>query len=265
MHLGNTLTAPPGRSLALSDWDPGATPRVDGKPDAARRLADNLEALARLQYRLYAENRRSLLVVLQAMDTGGKDGVIRHVMTGLNPQGCRVTPFTEPTRAELAHDYLWRVHQAVPPRGEIGVFNRSHYEDVLVVRVRGLVPAAVWRQRYEQINAFERHLDANGVAIVKCFLHISKAEQKRRLDARRRDPEKRWKLAPGDAADRRRWEDYQQAYETALSRCSTPWAPWFIVPADHKWYRNFAVSQLLRERLEALRIRFPKAAPGAGC
>jgi PPK2 family polyphosphate:nucleotide phosphotransferase len=208
---------------------------------------------------MYAEDRRALLVVLQAMDAGGKDGTIRHVTAGLNPQGCRVTSFKAPSAEELDHDYLWRIHHAVPARGEFGIFNRSHYEDVLVVRVHGLVPKSVWSARYQQINAFEKLLAANDVVIVKFFLHISKEEQIERLRARLEDPTKLWKFNEQDIAERRRWDDYMAAYEDALERCSMPAAPWYIVPANKKWFRDYVVSQILLDTLSRLKMQFPKA------
>jgi len=198
-----------------------------------------------------------VLVVLQAMDAAGKDGVVRHVMAGLNPQACRVTSFKVPSALEKQHDFLWRIHQAVPPVGEIGVFNRSQYEDVLVARVRQLAAPAVWKARYEMINGFERYLADNGVTIVKFFLHISREEQARRLQDRLDDPERNWKFTPADIEERRFWDDYQRAYEDLLGRCSTPWAPWFVIPSDRKWYRNWAVADILRTTLEKMDIRFP--------
>jgi PPK2 family polyphosphate:nucleotide phosphotransferase len=226
---------------------------------AQEALARNIERLAELEYLLYAENRRALLVVLQAMDGGGKDGTIRHVMTGLNPQSCRVTAFKAPSAAELAHDFLWRVHAAAPAKGEIGIFNRSHYEDVLVVRVRRLAPRSVWSRRYRAINEFERTLAESGVVILKFFLHISKREQAKRLRARLEDPTKNWKLNPTDFEDRGRWGRYMQAYEAALGRCSTPHAPWFVIPANKKWFRNLAVSEIMVGALERLHMKLPKA------
>ncbi len=197
-------------------------------------------------------------MVLQAVDAGGKDGTIRHVMSGLNPQGCRVTPFKVPSTEEREHDFLWRIHRAVPPRGEIGIFNRSHYEDLLVARVHHLVPKSVWEQRFDQINAFEKMLAGNDVLILKFFLQISKAEQLRRLQERISDPRKQWKLSEQDFSERAYWDRYMEAYEDLLRRCSTPWAPWFIIPADRKWYRNLAVSQIIADSLGALRMVFPK-------
>ena len=246
----------------MAKRDPSATPGLDGKSAAAEQLARNLERLAELQYRFYAEGKRSLLIVLQAMDAGGKDGTIRHVMGALNPQSCRVTSFKVPSAEERAHDFLWRIHQAVPGKGEIGIFNRSHYEDVLIVRVHQLVPPALWAARYDQINRFERHLADNGTTILKFFLHISKDEQRARLQARLDDPAKKWKITAADVAERRFWNDYTAAYEEALSRCSTAWAPWFVIPANKKWFRNLAVSAILVEALEKLNPQFPKPAAG---
>lgn len=260
MNLTRKLMVKPGHKIRLKAINPDQTPGVCDKSEAVKRLVKNQVRLSDLQYRLYAESKRALLIVLQAMDAGGKDGTIRHVMTGMNPQGCRVTSFKVPTSRELAHDFLWRIHLAAPARGEIGIFNRSHYEDVLVVRVHDLAPASVWKRRYEQINAFERMLTENDVTILKFFLHISKSEQKERLENRLKDPAKNWKLEPADIKERRYWGDYREAYEDALCKCSTPWAPWFVIPANHKWYRNFAVSQIIGETLDAMRMKFPRPA-----
>jgi len=260
MNLRSKLRAPSSRRVHLDRVDPDSTPGIRGDKAAAEpALAKNLERLRELQYRMYAENRRALLVVLQAMDGGGKDGTIRSVSTGLNPQGCSVTPFKVPSDEERDHDFLWRVHRAVPPRGNIGIFNRSHYEDVLVVRVHDLVPEATWSPRYEQINAFEKILAANDVVITKFFLHISKEEQLERLKARIDDPNKHWKISSSDFSERKFWESYQAAYEDAISKCNTEWAPWYVIPANKKWYRNWAVSQILVETLEELDMKFPKA------
>lgn len=257
MNFTNRYRVPPATKFRLHDCDPADTWKFN-KPDAAHRLARNVTRLAELQVRLYAENQRAVLIVLQAMDAGGKDGTIRHVLSGINPQGCRVTSFKAPTAEELAHDFLWRIHRAVPRSGEIGVFNRSHYEDVLVVRVHNLVPQAVWAGRYDQINQFERLLAANQVVVLKFFLHISREEQRERLQARLADPTKNWKFDPGDLAERKHWTAYQRAYEIALRRCSTAWAPWFVIPANKKWFRNLAVSEILVETLAGLDMRFPK-------
>jgi PPK2 family polyphosphate:nucleotide phosphotransferase len=218
-----------------------------------------LSRLEELQNALYAEHQRALLVVLQARDAGGKDGTIRRVFGSLNPQGCAVAPFRRPTDAELAHDYLWRAHLAVPAKGMIGIFNRSHYEDVIVVRVRKLVPAKLWRQRYRQINDFERMLTENGVTILKFFLHISKDEQRERLIERLKDPTKNWKFNAEDLDDRALWAEYTRGYEDALSKCSTPWAPWYVVPGDRKHVRNFLVTQALVQTLERMKPRYPRA------
>ena len=256
-EIRETLRVEPGRKVKLSHHDPDETMGFSGKEAAAAIIQKNLQRLFDLQFRLYAENTHALLVVLQAMDAGGKDGTIRHVMTGLNPQGCSVTPFKVPSAEEMDHDFLWRIHKAVPARGDIGIFNRSHYEDVLVVRVHELVPKSVWSRRYEQINAFEKHLTENDVTIVKLYLHISKDEQRKRIQARIDDPQRNWKLAPSDFEERKRWDDYVRAYEDALARCSTEHAPWYVVPANHKWFRNLAVSQILIETLEELKMKFP--------
>ena len=201
-----------------------------------------------------------VLIILQAMDAAGKDGTISHVMSGLNPQGCRVTSFKKPSVEETRHDFLWRIHKGVPEGGQIGIFNRSHYEDVLVVRVHELVPRPVWSKRYEQINAFERILSENGVTVLKFFLHISKDEKRERLKARIDDSTRHWKLAPEDFAERRFWNDYIKAYEDALTRCSTPWAPWYLIPANRKWFRNLAVSSILVRTLEEIDPKFPPTA-----
>jgi PPK2 family polyphosphate:nucleotide phosphotransferase len=232
---------------------------MDHKKQALPELEKRRKKLYELQYLLHAAKSQSLLIVLQAMDAGGKDGTIRHVMAGLNPQGCRVTSFKVPTEEELAHDYLWRIHRAVPGKGEIGIFNRSHYGDVLVVRVHNLVPKREWSKRYEQINAFEKILAENGVTIVKFFLHISKDEQKRRLQQRLDDSSKHWKVSPADFEERQYWDDYVKAHEDALTKCSTPWAPWYVIPADHKWFRNLVVADILVSTLQDMDMRFPKS------
>jgi PPK2 family polyphosphate:nucleotide phosphotransferase len=224
-------------------------------------MADVAE-IDRLQDILYAEAKHAILVVLQGLDTSGKNGTIHKVFGPIDPLGVLATSFKAPTPPELAHDFLWRVHKVVPPVRVIGVFNRSHYEDVLVARVHGLVPHDRLEARYDQINAFERHLAANDTVILKFFLHISKEEQKARLQARLDDPTKRWKFSPSDLAERKYWDDYQTAYQIALERCGTEWAPWFIVPADRKWYRNAVVARILRATLEALDLAYPADMPG---
>ena len=248
-----------GQKIALNHFDPDDTSLAPGgKAEAKERLAAIVERLAEAQERLFAGHQRSLLIVLQGMDTSGKDGTIRHVMRGLNPQGTRVVPFRKPSEEELEHDFLWRVHAKVPARGEAVVFNRSHYEDVLIVRVHELVPKAVWRERYDQINAFERILHENGTVIVKFFLHISRDEQRTRLQARVEDPKKCWKFQHGDLEERKFWKDYVRAYEDALSKTSTEWAPWYIVPANQKWYRNHLVGSIVAETLDGMRLKYPK-------
>jgi PPK2 family polyphosphate:nucleotide phosphotransferase len=244
------------------DLDKFETGSVDGAPGDRGETEAALPVLqlrlADLQDRLWAESRRSLLVVLQAMDAGGKDGTIKHVFRGVNPQGCRVQSFKEPTHLELAHDFLWRVHRAAPRSGEIGIFNRSHYEDVLITRVHGLVPEKVWRERYDLINAFEALLAHGGTTIVKLFLHISKSEQRKRFDSRLHEPRKRWKFQPSDLTERERWDAYQQAYADALAATSTSTAPWYVIPADRKWYRNWAVSRVLIDTLEHMDPHYPE-------
>jgi PPK2 family polyphosphate:nucleotide phosphotransferase len=253
----------PGVRIELSRWDPAETSGYDaGKGKAAAELSRLNRKLEDLQELLYAEHRHKVLVVLQAMDTGGKDGTIRHVFEGVNPQGVRVASFKAPTPEELDRDYLWRVHHQVPGKGEIVIFNRSHYEDVLVVRVKKLAPPKVWRKRYAQIKAFERMLSEEGTTILKFFLHISPEEQKKRLEARRDEPHKRWKFNPADISERKRWPAYREAYEEAISRTSTAWAPWYIVPADRKWYRNLVVARVLIETLEGLNMRYPEPPGG---
>lgn len=226
--------------------------------ERAEELADALKRIEELSTALFAEGKRALLFVLQARDTGGKDGTIRHVFGAVNPQSLLVTPFGVPAGDELKHDFLWRVHRAVPPLGRVGVFNRSHYEDVLVARVRGLVPPEVWSARYEQINDFERLLTRSGVAVVKLFLHVSRGEQKRRLLKRLERPQKRWKFDPSDLDARDRWDEYTEAYRDVLARCSTPEAPWYVVPADHKKVRDLLVARLVLETLERMDPRYPE-------
>jgi PPK2 family polyphosphate:nucleotide phosphotransferase len=231
-------------------------PRGDALKDL---LAQEQERLTALQNVFFADRGHALLVVLQGRDASGKDGVIRNVFDPCNPQGCHVTSFKAPTDAELAHDYLWRIHHAIPPRGIIGIFNRSHYEDVLVVRVRELVPRAVWQRRYGQINDFERHLAENRVVILKFFLHISREEQREQFLERLTDPTKNWKFRAGDLDDRARWNDYTRAYRDALRKCSTKAAPWYVVPSDNKTARNYLVTRVINRTLESLGCEYPKA------
>jgi PPK2 family polyphosphate:nucleotide phosphotransferase len=247
--------------LDLADHDPGET--FGWEKDAAKlALATELDQLAELQTLLFAEGARSVLVVLQAMDAGGKDGVLREVLTGLNPAGVTVSSFGVPSEEELSHDYLWRVHQRMPADGRIGVLNRSHYEDVLVVRVKKLVPAAVWRKRFGHIRDFERMLADEGTTIVKLFLNISREEQRERLQDRIDSPDERWKFRLGDLDDRKLWPEYMRAYRDALERTSTPSAPWYVVPADRKWVRNLVVAKILRHTIARLDPQTPP--PEAG-
>ncbi|MBZ0301732.1 MAG: polyphosphate kinase 2 family protein [Anaerolineae bacterium] len=250
----------PGSKVRLSNFDP--SDRGDYDRSKADDEEDALEQkLASLQERLYAEGKQALLVVLQAMDAGGKDGTIKHVFDRVNPQGVRVTSFKAPTPEELAHDFLWRVHKQVPAKGYIGIFNRSHYEDVLVVRVNDLVPRDVWEARYRHINQFEHLLADSGVRILKFFLHISKDEQKERFQERLEKPDKHWKFSTGDLPVREKWDDYMRAYEDVLSRCNTDYAPWYIVPANRKWYRNLIVTRTIVEALESMNPQYPPAEP----
>lgn len=251
----------PGSRVDLGQWDPNDTSAFPaGKDKAAKRLQALNQSLDELQELLYAEHKHKLLIVLQAMDTGGKDGTIRHVFEGVDPLGVRVASFKVPTPDELDHDFLWRVHKQTPGKGEIVIFNRSHYEDVLVVRVHDLVPRQVWSKRYALINDFERMLAEEGTTILKFYLHIDLDEQKERLQDRLDKPDKRWKFNPGDLEERKLWPKYMQAYEDALSQTSTDWAPWYIVPANRKWYRDLVVSSVIVETLKGLQMSYPEPA-----
>lgn len=256
-NFSKELMVKPGTKVRLAKYDPEETLGWEKNHKMKASLARTLEKLDALQYLLYAERKRALLIVLQGLDAAGKDGTIRHVMTGCNPQGCRVTPFKKPSAEESAHDFLWRVHKAIPAYGDIGIFNRSHYEDILIVRVHDLVPKDVWSHRYEQINRFEAALHDNNVKIVKFFLHIGKDEQKKRFEQRIDDKNRQWKISEDDFVERKYWDNYTAAYEDALTKCSTPEAPWYIVPANKKWFRNLAVSHIIVETLEAMRMKFP--------
>ena len=258
MKLNKRFVILPHKSVRLNDFDPDDTAGLNKGDKVHARLEKNILRMEDLQYRLYAEGRRALLIVLQGIDASGKDGTVRHVMSGLNPQGCRVTSFKVPSVEEAGHDFLWRIHKAMPAHGEIGIFNRSHYEDVLVVRVHQLVPKSVWSARYDQINAFEKLMSENGVTILKFFLHISKDEQKQRFEQRLGDPTRNWKISPADFKERKYWGEYRKAYETVLSRCSSSTAPWYVIPSNKKWFRNLAVSQIIVETLERMSPRFPK-------
>ena len=261
--MSQSILIESGTQVNLADYDPGHSGAYQEKAAAKAELKRNAQRLQELQEVLWAEGKHALLIVLQAMDAGGKDGTIKHVMRGVNPQGCQVTSFKVPTEEELDHDFLWRVHKATPRRGYIGIFNRSHYEDVLVVRVHDLVPEKVWQARYEQINRFEKLLADTGTTILKFYLHISKEEQKERFEARLRDPRKNWKFSMRDVEKRQDWDAYMMAFEDALSKCSTPWAPWYIIPANRKWYRNLVVSQVIIEAMERLDMHYPPPLPDA--
>jgi PPK2 family polyphosphate:nucleotide phosphotransferase len=250
-------TVRPGHKVRLGKIPADDTGKFKDKDHARDASEKNLARLTALQQVLYAEGKRSVLVVLQAMDTGGKDGTIRHVFTGVNPAGCSVVSFKVPSADELAHDYLWRIHRATPARGMITIFNRSHYESVLIERVHKLVPEQTWKRRYDHINAFEKLLSDEGTTILKFFLHISKGEQMKRLRARLDDPQKNWKFNEGDLAERKLWGNYQAAYEDALTKCSTDHAPWHIIPADHKWYRNWAIGDTIVRTLERMKLKYP--------
>lgn len=250
-----------GTRLTLSDLEARRPATLHDRDAVRALLAREVEQLGHLQERLIASKSRALLVVLQGRDASGKDGVIRNVFDGCNPLGVRVTSFGVPTELERSHDFLWRIHAAVPPRGYIGIFNRSHYEDVLVVRVRRLAPRSVWSARYQQINDFERMLSQNQVTILKFFLHVSRKEQRQRFIDRLEDPEENWKFRAGDLEDRRLWGAYTGAYRDALRKCSTPWAPWYVVPSDSKSVRNYLITRVINQALRGMKLRFPRVAP----
>src|SRR3954469_15557183 len=252
----DSLRVRPESKLELKNVDPAKTDRWD-KGAAEEATAKHLERLTDLQDRLWAEHKHKVLVILQGIDAAGKDGTIRRVMTAFNPQGCPVSSFKQPSPEELAHDYLWRVHKKVPGAGEIGIFNRSHYEDVLIVRVHNFVPAEVWSKRYDQIREFEHMLFETGTTVVKFFLYIDKDEQRQRFQERYDDPKKRWKFSLGDTEERKYWDDYIAAYEDALNKTSTDFAPWYVIPANHNWFRNLAVSSILADTIDGLKPAYP--------
>ena len=247
----------PGTKVSLKDYDPDDTGSYRSEEEVADKLEKLRQEMAGYQRLLYAENKRSLLVVLQGMDAAGKDGTVRHVMSGLNPLGVNIVPFKVPSEEELDHDFLWRIHRHAPRHGEITLFNRSHYEDVVVVRVHDLVPRKVWKRRYKQINHFERLLVENNTVVLKFFLHIDKDEQRERLQQRLTDPTRYWKFSMKDVEERRHWDEYQEAYEDALTECSTRRAPWFVVPANKKWYRNLVVAERVVAALRRLDMKYP--------
>jgi len=269
-HIARRFRIDQPAKFRLAKHDPAECCALSiDKKDAQALLADGIARLTELQERLYAENRWSVLIVLQAMDAAGKDSIIKHVMTGLNPQGCEVHPFKQPSAEELSHDFLWRMAQRLPSNGRIGIFNRSHYEEVLTVRVhkellagqklpKALVGKSIWLQRFEDIRTFERHLARNGTRILKFFLNVSKEEQRQRLVARIDEPAKRWKFSMSDVTERERWDDYMEAFEDMIRQTSTPEAPWFVVPADHKWFARMVVAGALVQELDALKLNYPR-------
>ena len=266
------LLVPPGKTIRLKDYDPAYTGKFSSREDAAEKLQSDIARLAALQDKLYAQGTYALLLIFQAMDAAGKDGAIKHVMSGVNPQGCQVVSFKTPSAEELAHEYLWRSMKQVPERGRIGIFNRSYYEEVLVVRVhpeilrnqripRALTGKDIWKERFKHINAYERYLTENGTVILKFFLNVSNKEQKKRFLERIDTPEKNWKFSPADVRERAYWNDYIKAYEEVFNNTSTPWAPWHIIPADRKWFTRTAVADVIVGTLESLKLSYPAPDP----
>lgn len=257
MNYRKQFQVSPGQRIQLSEIDPSFSDEAEDKKSARRRIKTLLKRMDELQFLLYAEQKRSMLICLQAPDAAGKDGVIRHVFTAMNPQGCRVVPFKQPSSLEAAHDFLWRIEANTPRRGDVAIFNRSHYEDVIVVRVHDLVPKAIWSERFAQINDFERRLVAADTHILKFFLHISKEEQLERFNDRLEDESRWWKISESDYTERERWDDYTVAYEDAINNCSTEDAPWFVIPSDHKWFRDLAIAEIIVEAMEAFHMQVP--------
>ncbi|MBX2991281.1 MAG: polyphosphate kinase 2 family protein [Bacteroidetes bacterium] len=265
----DNLIVPPGKKIALKDYDPAYTGDFTSKNEAKEKLEKDIERLAKLQEVLYAHDRYALLLIFQAMDAAGKDGVIKHVMSGVNPQGCQVFSFKAPSQEELDHDFMWRTTKALPERGRIGIFNRSYYEEVLIVRVHPEIlnnqnipdeerNEDIWQHRFEDINNFERYLTRSGTVILKFFLNVSRKEQKERFLERIERPEKNWKFSFGDVKERARWDDYMHAYEEMLNHTSTKWAPWHVIPADRKWFTRAAVADIIASKLESLDMEFPE-------
>ncbi len=257
MNYRKQFVVRPGAKVRLSKIDPAYTGKHSSHEQALPKIQKYLERLSKLQYLLYADGNQSLLVVLQALDAGGKDGVVRHVFNAMNPQGTAVFGFKQPSKVELAHDFLWRAHERTPERGEVVIFNRSHYEDVLVVRVHKLVPKAVWSKRYELINDFEKMLSENGTRIAKFYLHISPEEQLARFHERLQDPGRHWKISETDYSERELWPAYVDAFEEAIEQTSTKHAPWYVIPSDHKWFRDLAISQVIADTLEEMGLKLP--------
>ena len=253
------LVVKPGSKIRLKHLDPGYHGKHESHKSALPEIQRYVQKMEQLQYLMYAERKHSLLIVLQGLDAAGKDGVVRHVLTGMNPSGCVESNFKQPTAEEIAHDFLWRVHPHVPAKGSVAIFNRSHYEDVLVVRVHGLVPEKVWSKRYDEINDFEKLIAIqNNTTILKFFLHISKQEQLARFAKRLDDPTRRWKISESDYKERDYWKDYIEAFEDVLSKTSTEHAPWFIVPSNHKWFRDLSISQIITRTMEEMKMQLPK-------
>ncbi|HVN89611.1 MAG TPA: polyphosphate kinase 2 family protein [Candidatus Binataceae bacterium] len=257
MDYRKKLVVEPDSTVKLSKVDPAFKDKHESHETAAPEIAKLVERIGKLQYLLYADGNQSLLVVLQALDAGGKDGVVRHVFSAMNPQGTSVFGFKQPSKVEAAHDFLWRAHQRTPAKGEVVIFNRSHYEDVLVVRVHKLLPKAVWSKRYDLINDFEKMLVENGTRILKFYLHISPEEQLERFKQRLDDPARHWKISETDYSERKLWPDYVEAFEEAMEKTSTKHAPWFIIPSNHKWFRNLAISEIVAETLEDMNLKLP--------
>ncbi len=264
MDYSERFRVKPGNKINLDDIDADFKPADLDSEEAAHQLERSTEKIRDLQHLMYAEDRRSLLVVLQGRDAAGKDGTIRRVFGPMNPQGCRVTSFKVPSKMEAAHDFLWRCHFAAPKRGMVGIFNRSHYEDVLVVRVHDLVPKKIWSKRYDHINDFERLLVDSGTVILKFYLHIDREEQLERFKKRIDNPKKNWKISDADYSERPYWDAYTEAFEDALSRCSTDDAPWFVIPANRKWFRNLAIADIVVDTMESLNMRFPEPSVDMG-
>ena len=257
MNWSKKFRVKPGAPVKLNQIDASYTGSYDCGEQALGELALSNEQVSSLQYQMYAEHKRSLLICLQGRDASGKDGVINHVFAAMNPQGCNVHSFKVPSHQEREHDYLWRYHKAAPRQGHVAIFNRSHYEEVLVVRVHNLVAKKLWASRYQQINEFEQLLHANGTHILKFYLHIDKSEQLARFKRRLDDPNRHWKISESDYTERQHWSAYTKAFEEALGRCSTAYAPWFVIPSNHKWFRDLVVSNIVRETLQAMKMQFP--------
>lgn len=258
MNYRKKFIVDPGAKVRLGKIDPNYSGKDESHDTAAEDIASDVARIDRLQYLLYADASYSLLIVLQGLDAAGKDGAIRHLFAGMNPQGTFVVPFKQPNKVELAHDFLWRVHRNAPGKGEVVIYNRSHYEDVLAVRVHKLVPRAVWSKRYDLINGFERMLSENGTRILKFYLHISPDEQLERFKQRLDDPARQWKISDSDYSERALWPKYMKAYEEAIERTSTKYAPWYVIPSNHKWFRNLAISRIVADSMDQMGLKVPK-------